>query len=481
MVKTMEKDPATGAYIYIAKVNIAYDYIIKTMANLYPVKYAFYPVTELNDITSTHFKPTAIPPFGVTISGLDIYSIGKGYSGEWGLNRQLTPGNTGWKPATGVLAAGWDYGSLVYNTQEPTTWYVGSDINPVGISCSLTNWKDTTETNRALANDFGNRAVRVVADIETTAYQDPVLYEYYREIDGNVFKIDSSSTKMGFYDAKLIPRIDSAGRVPTYISPSDYFTITNEGVRNAGVEALAEQDPAGDQVFDSTVPGMETTTIRAFYRCSATYNTYLTSVGADPTYILGKPASFHVPTGVTAQNFESVVPQSMNVTMTDRLQPYTNVSRAIYNGRAVGFEHYFITVPGLADSNYDGKFFTDDFAYRVTIENTYIVHRVVITSLIKTINDILYVPASGVPVDVNDFKDYGINYIGVFNPSMNDAGGVIIINASNIADLIFDFLSQYGWMIVIAIIGIAVIVIAPAFRKKSGGGKPSRFNWFKRN
>lgn len=488
-------DEATGKYTYLTRVNVAFDYFIKTLTHVHTPTYNFYPISPLAGISSTHYTSSAY-----TFTGTDIFRLNAAYTWGWYTATEWYPRDdpppTSY-PAIGVLAAGWDYGGMLNNKvtrPNPTTWYVGNNPDrhaanpatpePVGIGISLENFRDISGMNYNLAHNYGNSPVRVVAKIDCDTNDNGILYNYYREVDGNTFNVKTTSTKMGIYDASLVQGMNVAGEVPTYVAPADYYRVTDESISNdptgsAGDEPTAPGTGSEPTIPEDLPPGTVTTAFNSWYTCSSTRDVMQPAAGLIPTQTLGKPSALPIRTSITINNFQSLLLPKQTVTMTDYIQPYSTASMATYTGRAVRFEHYFLGTVGSEQKTLEYIQLNDEFPYRMSISNTYITHRVVMTYLVASENEILYVPASGTPVKVTDFTDYGINYVGVFNPNLNDAGGSVTIYNQNLADLLFDFLSEFGWLIAVVVIGGAVVIVSIVVlrMKKPQNAQGSRRAW----
>lgn len=484
-------DNNTGQYIYLTKVNVAFDYFVKTIANMPNPSYGFYPVDPLDGITNSMWVTDAIPPiFGGTVAGTSIFNSGSHYVIS-AYNSNQDKNRMGTRPI-GVILAGWNPGTCVISDNDPTSWYIGGPPNQVGISNSIEDFTNPTQMEYNLQHNYGNSQVKVVANINIKLLNNNLMYDYYKQIGNSIYEVKSANTQMGVYDASLISGTNLAGNVSNYIQTTAYSQITSGDINSNPVNAIAtgnaitsEVSPPASQT-NLGFPGEGSTAVAAYWKCSATQNVLEAGKGMIPTQTLGKPSTLPVSTPITLQNFNQTMVSSATVQLTDRIQPYATAGFATYNGVAAGISHWSNAVQSVFDDDAvvitkclntkTGAYTAAYFPYSMTIQNTWIAHRIMITYLVATENNVFYCPSNGAPVKVSDFADYGINEVGLLNPNLSDAGGTVIFTEKNLLDAFLDWLAalaQYWIVILIFFIAIIIGIVAIMLARKPKSNAPS--------
>lgn len=358
----------------------------------------------------------------------------------------------------GVLGIDFDYGANPFGR----AWQPPYDV---GITTSLENFNDLTTADYNLRHNYGNSLIKVVPKLDFQAINNYLTYNYYKPVENvGVFQVLTGDTQMAILDAWISQDFTKAGKVNSYTTSANFTAALQ--VINADADHGNPSDPA-TLVTPTTqnTPGYTTTTVQYWYKYA----------GKEPAYYIDgqiiPPVDFlershQTATGINLDNFADM-PTNMWVTIEQYLQPYTISQWAYYQGRAAWFAHYFVGTPCGQTRGPDYATWTDKFPFRLTVENTYMVTRVVFKIAVFTDNQVYYVPATGSPVKVENLVDYGINSVGVLTPNFDDAGGSFSLTYFDPLGALFGLLPL---IITLAMVIIGAVVIIPVVMKARRGG-----------
>lgn len=431
-----------GKFKILTGFTLAFDFAVRTHQN-FEINYYNYLIEDL---------------VGVSIGGADDV-FKKSVSGD--VNDAQLP--------FGVLFAtvnadqsGWSSG-LATSWAGPTPGTIGFDKclipNPLQQEEGLLygSQDDGVAWNEYdyLSQEFGNRKVLVVPELEFTVINNFLKYDYYKPVEGTdeSFHILSESTQLGIVNVRQSIYKDSGFVIDM---PTDYYVqpneepITDDGFNNNALDDV-DQDivQEGKSVYFTYTPNSAFEELLPFETTILGDNYLSTNI---------------TPSAISIDNF--ILPTSAEMKPYVYIQPLTIVKRASFTSLAYGAVGHF----GNVQEQYTAKSYPN-LPYGLKIEHRYAIGRILVDIAVLSENTIEYIPASGAPIEVTDLNQYGISEFGLTPTGVFEGG---ILNTRSVwedqAGLLFLIIG-----IIIAVVIIITIVPILIFTRGGGGGSPISF------
>lgn len=405
--------------------HVAVDIATKTIANVGNPAYKTYYMSPLKDIT--------------WLNNPEIF-------GKW-------DGNTFVAEPIGVILATTDTGVAPWRH----TWELGStELTKAKISTSLEDFNNQATMYANLRSKYGNTRVEVIPKLKLDALENLITYNYTSVVNSQTFQIYTNTTQMAIIDTQIVPTFNKYGKVANYIAPST--VQVNVPVTGAVAEPHAAVDPTSNYVAEKQL--QQRVDLKAWWKYSSTtIEQDITGYAYNPTRLT---TDITYPTSINFDSF-GLLKKTANVEFATALQPHTTVYYATYTGQAIGYAWNGNIFSGPYEKVFQYPI-SAKFPYRLKIENVYIVNRVVFTFLLLTDNIVKYIPADGVPVDVDDITEYAINDVGTLNPDWDDIeGGTIMITHNPFEGAIAWWEQNWGFIVFFVTAGmvfVAVIIMA---------------------
>lgn len=421
---TMDFQFENGEHRFLKTINLGVDVVMRTYSNMIPRSYNTYYISPL--------------------IGYSAFSYSNVFARH--VNNDWTNPAIAEEPY-GVLLASLDTGVNPWQLK----WELGAnEETKAKITTSLENFNQKTEMDNNLRSKYGNSAVNIVPRVKLNAIEDLVFFNYYKNIEGNAFHIETTDCKMAIIDANLVSSISNIGMVKNYIEPSGY---------QAEMPTDFAQKPysVNDDPRVSEVDAKYSTISQR----SAEFS-YVQTI-ADPTPITGDIRRPQVladdavyPTKLKLDAFTSLKTSVLS-SFTTKMQPFTTVKYAQYRADYTGYM-WNGNLFGAYSTTYSSSLYPT-FPFQLTTENVYCIQRIKYTVLLATTNKVEYITATGVPEKVENIYDYGVSSAGFFNPTMDILkGSTLTINPTPFGSLLQWWDEQKGTVITIIILVIAGIV-----------------------
>jgi len=291
------------------------------------------------------------------------------------------------------------------------------DLHMRPISISIGDYRNKTENEAYLKTNFGNSQVRVTTKFQFDAIDDLIQYDYHQIINNKTFRIYSTDTKIAIIDSRLSQTYEKKGAVRNLLVPSLIINgDTTEPDKNT-LEVTTESLEGVDTLRTSNVK-KSTLFGGVSYLPSDSYSYNNISGGVVPD--MGITKNFTYPSHININDFSSL-PKSAIVTHSTNIRPLTSVDYAKYKIEYAGVVYSDTWWDPWTDD--DVGTYNIDVPYRLRVQNTYGVSRILFDFVVLTTDNVQYIPTNGEPIDVKSLSDFNINDVGALNPDQDTING----------------------------------------------------------
>lgn len=420
--------------LFLKKFYFGIDYGVRLYSSLPDINYFTIPISPLDNYQHSHQGNSWSDVFG-DCGGVILADVFTGsQTGTLSISHQLS-------------------GVSVQNALYPI------DLTPTDLRDTALVSNDLSNAINNLTTGYGNSPVIVRPKFSLNAISDLITYNYQKTLEnGSTIIVKTSSADMGFYDVDHVTQYDRKGIIPNELE--DLMQEENYEVVIPDESLNQITDQVGLPVNQQ---GLERT---RSYEAHFQYTSSFDRTYGGSSRIFTSINTNVRPRQIDLNNFS--LPNQANITTEFELSPLTTLTFARYNLKYVGWLH---DEYGLLTEDTLVQGFKDiEFPYRLRIDNTYAVTRIVVEVAVLTENDATVILADGTPIDINDFTDFDINAFGL-TPDFNDADATVTTREANplgISAAVWNIVLTI--IIIIAVISVVGMILFFQFIRGGGGG-----------